>query len=573
MKRTHNCGELRKDDVGSDVSLAGWVDSLRHHGKVAFINLRDRYGLIQVVVKDKALLGKIKEVGHEWVLGIKGKIVRRPEGMDNPDLPTGEIDVAVKEVSILSKSKVPPFVITDEVKAKDELRLRYRYLDLRRYPMQETIIFKSHVTHAIREYLHEQDFVDIETPILGRSTPEGARDFLVPSRLNPGKFYSLTQSPQIYKQLLIIAGFNRYFQLPKCLRDEDQRKDRQLEHTQIDIEMAFINEENIFKIVEELMRYIFKKTLHIDITVPFERMYYKDALEKYGSDKPDTRYNILLKDISEIAKQSEFRVFRDAEVVKCIVWEANLSRKEIGELEVVAKGYQMGLAWLKYIDGSFSGAIAKYFNEELLEKFKLATDCTLLFVAGEFKKASVALGGVRNKLIEKYLPQKPKEFNFLWVTDFPMFEREEETNQLVPSHHVFVMPKDPKMLDSDPEAAIGKLYDLVLNGVELGSGSIRVHIRELQEKIMETIGFDKKRRERNFGCLLEALDYGAPPHGGIALGLDRIVMVMLGRKNIQDVIAFPKTLTGLGLLEGIPSEVEKEQLDEAHIKVKTNGKT
>lgn len=580
---THNCGELRVKDVGTTVKLVGWVDSIRHYGKIAFINLRDRYGITQVVVKNIALIEVVKKIGHEWVISITGTVLSRPEGMANPKLLTGDIDVEVTQVDIISQSNVPPFVITDDTKAKDELRLRYRYLDLRRHLMQYAIIFKSHLYHAVREYLHGFGFVDVETPILGRSTPEGARDFLVPSRLQPGKFYSLVQSPQIYKQLLMIAGFDKYYQLARCLRDEDQRKDRQLEFTQLDIEMAFVEEDDILELIEGLMKYVFKKLLNIEIATPFKRMQYKVAIEKYGSDKPDIRYDILLQDVTEVAKKSEFQKFK--EKVKCLKFERELSRKEIDELETIVKGYGMELYWIKYTNGNFSGPICKFFTNELLEELKSlvisesSSAFVLLFTTGNEPRVSLALGGVRNALIAKFSEESgdlisnqetdmKKNYEFMWVIDFPMFERDENTNQLMPSHHVFVMPKDPKQLENKPENAIGKLYDLVLNGVELGTGSIRVHNRELQEKIMEIIGFDKENRGKNFGCLLEALEYGAPPHGGIALGLDRLIMTMLEKKSIQDVIAFPKTLTGLGLLEGIPSEVEPAQLDEVHIKVK-----
>ncbi len=577
--RTHSCGELRKANVGVQVGLAGWVSSIRHHGKVAFINLRDRYGITQILIKNDKLLDKIRELGHEWVILANGKVLARPKGMGNPDLPTGEIDVEASEIEVLSRSKVPPFVITDEASAKEELRLKYRYLDLRRYQMQKTLIFKSKLYQTTREYLHNQGFVNIETPILGRSTPEGARDFLVPSRLHPGSFYSLVQSPQIYKQLLMIAGFDKYYQLARCLRDEDQRKDRQLEHTQLDLELAFINEENVFELIEGLMKHVFMKLLNVQLDIPFKRMQYKEAIEKYGTEKPDIRYNLLLTDVSQIAKKSEFKIFKEAEAVKCIKWGGALSRKELEELDIVVKGYGLRLSWLKYKDKSFSGPICSFFSQELLKEFSVGNSDlseTLLFVAGNELRASLALGGVRNWLIEKYLSPKnvgadrgvrPKKYKFVWVTDFPMFERDETTGQIVPSHHTFVMPKEPKQLNN-PESAIGRLYDLVLNGIELGSGSIRVHTRELQEKIMQIVGFNKEQRERNFGCLLEALEYGAPPHGGIALGLDRLAMTILNKKSIQDVIAFPKTLTGIGLLEGIPSEVNPAQLNEVHIKVK-----
>ncbi len=572
--RTHSCGEIRKADVGAEVRLAGWVDSIRHHGKVGFINLRDRYGITQILVKDDKLLNKIRELGHEWIIGVNGKVLARPKGMENPDLPTGEVDVEANEIEVISRSEIPPFVITDEARAKEELRLKYRYLDLRRHPMQEALIFKSELYQAIREYLHSRSFVNIETPILGRSTPEGARDFLVPSRLHPGKFYSLVQSPQIYKQLLMIAGFDRYYQFARCLRDEDQRKDRQPEHTQLDLELAFIDEESIFELVEGLMKHIFANLLGMELVIPFKRMQYNEALEKYGTEKPDIRYELFLSDVSQIAKKSEFKVFKEAEAIKCVKWKGDLSRKELEELDNVVKGYGLRLSWLKYKEGSFSGPICKFFSAELLKELEVEDKdaCSLLFVAGNENRASLALGGVRNWLIEKYLPQR-KEYRFIWIIDFPMFERDETTGEIVPSHHTFVMPKNPKQLEDKPESVIGKLYDLVLNGVELGSGSIRVHNRDLQEKIMKIIGFNEEQRERNFGCLLEALEYGAPPHGGIALGLDRLAMTILNKKSIQDVIAFPKTLTGVGLLEGIPSEVDDAQLNEVHIKVKSQNST
>jgi aspartyl-tRNA synthetase len=564
---THSCGELRKRDIGKTVKLAGWVDSIRYHGKVVFINLRDRYGITQIVVRDEQHLNITKKIGHEWVITVNGKVLARPKGMENPNLSTGEIDVEAVQIEIISPSKVPPFVIVDDVKAKDELRLKYRYLDLRRPLMQKALMFKSQLCHEVRSYLHKQGFIDIETPILGRSTPEGARDFLVPSRLHPGKFYSLVQSPQIYKQLLMIAGFEKYYQIAKCLRDEDQRKDRQIEHTQIDIEVSFVDEEEIFGLIEGLMKHIFKKLLNIELNPPFDRLTYKDAIRKYGTDKPDVRYELFIEDVTRIAKKSSFQIFEKSEKVWCIVVDKLLTRKEIDGLTTIARGYGVGLSWLKYADNTFSGPLVKFFTQDSLKDLIGKRQvCTLLFTAGE-ERALFALGGIRNELIANHVPPK-KEYKFVWITDFPIFERDKNTGEIVPNHHIFVMPKDLTQLEGNPELIIGKLYDLVLNGVELGSGSIRVHTRELQERLMKIIGIDGERREQNFGCLLSALEYGAPPHGGIALGLDRIAMSMLNTNSIQNVIAFPKTLTGLGLLEGIPSEVEKEQLDEVHLKIK-----
>lgn len=567
--RTHNCGELRKTDEGTVVKLIGWVASMRHHGKVGFINLRDRYGLTQIVVKEDNLLEKIKTIGNEWVISVNGKVVLRPEGMKNPAISTGEIDVETETIDVVSGSVVPPFVITDEAKAKDELRLEYRWLDLRRRPMQDAMIFKSKLIHSISEYLQNQDFVSVETPILGRSTPEGARDFLVPSRIHPGKFYSLVQSPQIYKQLLMIAGFDKYYQFARCMRDEDQRKDRQLEFTQLDIEMSFIEEVDIFNLIEGLMKYMFKKLLNIELKTPFERISYNYSLETYGTEKPDLRYELHLKDVTELCHKTDFNIFKSAEAVKCLILEEDVSRKTIEEYESVVKNYGMGLAWLKYVDSKASGTAAKFFNADMIEELKLKGNSVILFVAGERKRVSEALGGIRTHIINSQISPKPAEYKFLWVTDFPMFDRDAETKKLVTSHHAFVTPKDPAMMESNPDATIGKLYDLVLNGVELGSGSIRPHTRELQEKILKTIGMDKESQEANFGCLLRALEYGAPPHGGIALGIDRFAAILLGMSSIQDVLAFPKTLSGVGLLEGIPSEVTEDQLDELHIKIKT----
>lgn len=570
--RTYNCGELRKKDEGADVKLIGWVATLRHHGKVAFINLRDRYGITQIVVKEEKLLEEINAVGSEWIISVDGKVVLRPQGMENKDLSTGEIDVEANKVEVISRSKVPIFVITDEVKAKEDLRLKYRYLDLRRPTMQKAIILKSKLEHEIRAYLHQQDFVSVETPILGKATPEGARDFLVPSRLHPGKFYSLVQSPQIYKQLLMVAAFDKYYQFARCFRDEDLRKDRQLEHTQLDIECSFVTEEDIFNLMEGLMQKLLKKVMNIDLTIPFKRMTYYTAIESYGSDKPDIRYGLKLQDVTELSKTSDFNIFKSSEAIKCIVWDGDLSRKVIDELTNVAKEYTMGLFWLKYNNATLSGPLAKFFTPEAFAGMSLPQNAVILFSAGEKKRVCETLGGIRNALIKTQLASKPNEYEFLWVTDFPMFEINPETQTIAPAHHIFTMPKNPEALEREPLSTIGRLYDLVLNGVELCSGSIRVHKRELQEKLLEIIGSDKESREKNFGFLLEALEYGAPPHGGIAMGFDRFVTLLLGEESIHNVIAFPKTLAGIGLLEEIPSEIPEAQLDELHIKIKEKNK-
>ncbi|MFA5031575.1 MAG: aspartate--tRNA ligase [bacterium] len=574
--RTHNCGELRKENENNTVKLAGWVEGLRLHGKVAFINLRDRYGITQVVVKEDSLLEEIKAIGNEWVIAVTGKVVSRPTGMENLKMDTGQIDVEAEKIEILSNSAVPPFVITDEITAKDELRLKYRYLDLRRISMQKAIIFKSKLMYLISEHLQSQDFINVETPLLGRSTPEGARDFLVPSRIHKGKFYSLVQSPQIYKQLLMIAGFEKYYQFARCMRDEDQRKDRQPEFTQLDIELSFIDEEEIFVLIEKLMQYVFSKLCNIQLNIPLRRMTYNEALETYGSDKPDLRYELYLKDVTELCHKTDFNIFKSAQAVKCLFFETDVSRKMIAEFENVAKGYGMGLGWLKYADNTFSGSVAKFFNPEALKELENLTGSkpgSLLFVAGERKRANEALGGIRNYIINNYLLQRPGQYEFTWITDFPMFDRDAVTKKLVTAHHAFVTPKDETNMESNPDATIGRLYDLVLNGVELGSGSIRPHTRELQEKILGVVGMDAESREANFGCLLKALEYGAPPHGGIALGVDRFTAILLGMNSIQDVIAFPKTLSGVGLLEDIPSEATEAQLEELSIKIKKDEQT
>lgn len=568
-KRTHTCGELTEADVGKRVTLMGWIDSLRDHGAILFLNLRDRYGITQIVIKDEKLKAKARRFGHESVISAKGEVVRRPKGMENPKLSTGKIDVVATEINLISKSKVPPFVITDEVKAKDELRLKYRYLDLRRRPMQEAIIFRSQATQVVRNYLNSMGFLEIETPILAKSTPEGARDFLVPSRIHPCKFYALAQSPQLYKQVLMIAGFDRYYQLAKCFRDEDQRGDRQPEHTQIDIEMSFVTEEDIFEVVEGLMKELFKKTLDVEIKTPFKQITYKEAMENYGTDKPDTRFGLLIKDVTKIAKRGEYRIFNDAPMIKSLVWNGILTRKELDEVEKIVKSYGgKGISWMKFENGNLGGGISKFFNQnvlyELREKLGLASPSTILFTAGGWKDSLLALGGLRAHFIERLTPSC--KFEFVWVRDFPLFEFSEEEQRLVPSHHIFTMPKEPASLDNDPSLAIARHYDLVLNGTELGSGSIRIHTRELQEKVMKIIGLSDKEMEEQFGFLLDALEYGAPPHGGIALGLERLLAVMKGLKNIQEVIPFPKTLTGTGLLEDIPSEVDGDRLKELHIK-------
>jgi len=565
-KRTHTCGELRKSHIGKRVTLLGWISSLRDHGGIFFINLRDRYGVTQVVVDKRELIDRVKRWRSEFIIEVTGEVRERPPDAINPNMATGEIEVLADDVHLLAEAKVPPFVIADDVKARPELRLRYRYLDLRRPAVQRNIILRATVVREIRKYLDQHGFIEIETPILAKSTPEGARDFLVPSRNFPGKFYALAQSPQLYKQLLMVAGFDRYYQLAKCLRDEDPRKDRQPEFTQVDLEMSFVTEDDVFELVEGLMSHLWNTVLGVELESPFVRMTYREAMERFGTDKPDMRFGYELRDVTPIAKASDFRIFKQADKVVALLWRDELSRKEIEELETVAKEAGVGgLVFMRVKDGTIAGGVSKYFTEELqkglLKLLDVRGNGTILMTAGDWKPTLEAMGAVRSKLIERLEP--PNEYKFVWVTDFPIVEKTDTGYE--PVHHIFSMPK--KLDFEHPENMVGHVYDLVLNGVELGSGSIRAHKREIQEKLLEIIGLTKQQMEERFGFLLEALEYGAPPHGGIALGLERLVGEMVGDRHIPNFIAFPKTTTGLGLMEGIPGEVTPEQLRELHIKI------
>lgn len=566
--RTHTCGELRNKDYKKSVLLQGWIDAIRDHGKMLFISLRDRYGITQVVVDDEKLIENVKGLGAEYVVEIKGTVRERPSGMKNQDIETGGIEVVASRIKLLSSSKVPPFVIKDPVMAKDELRLKYRFLDLRRPSMQRKLVMRSKVINTIRNYLSENNFIEVETPCLTRTTTEGARNFLVPSRNFPGKFYSLAQSPQIYKQLLMIAGIDRYFQFARCFRDEDQRADRQPEHTQIDLEMSFADDKDVMGIVERMIQSVFKDVLGIRIKKPFERITYKNALEKYGSDKPDTRFEMFITDITEIAKRSDFRIFKEAKFIKALTLPL-LSRKMIDELSDFAdKYYGTKISYISFKE-PLSGNIAKFFPKELIDELKstlpIDTEKTVVFCAGNWKRTLETLGAIRNRInIENTTKD---EYKLLWVTDFPLFEYDDESDTWLPCHHIFTMPNTDNF--KDPSKIIGKQYDLVLNGVELGSGSIRIHRRDLQEKMMEIGNISKDKRSREYEFLLSALEYGAPPHGGIAIGLDRLLMILLNEESIQEVIPFPKTTTGFGLMENVPSEIDEEKLRELGIGIKS----
>jgi len=569
--RDVTCGELRAKDSGKNVTLAGWVRKIRDHGEIIFIDLWDRYGITQVVFSpdNSELREKAKKLGLEWVIRVKGKVEKRPKEMVNPEIETGEIELLVEEFEILNKSKVPPFVVKEDLTAEWELRLKYRYLDMRRNTVMNGFILRHKLIQKVREYLTIKGFLELETPILAKSTPEGARDFYVPSRLQPGNFYSLAQSPQLYKQILMVAGYDRYYQFARCFRDEDMRGDRQLEHTQIDIEMAYAECEDIYELGEGLMCYIVEKTLGERPSTPFPRMPYKESIEKYGTDKPDLRNPLVIKDYTDIAKSGEYGIFIKNEVTEGIKIKRLFSRKELNELEEFMKNAgAKGLLYIMNERGNFRTPIAKYF--ENLEDFGVSREETLFLISGKKKEVLEFLSALRIKLGKRYNLQS-EDWRFLWVTNFPIFEWNDEDEIWTPSHHIFTQPDgDLDNIEKNPGSVIGKLYDLVLNGVELGSGSIRNHDPEVQKRLFRVIGISDKEAEERFGFLLKALSYGAPPHGGIALGFDRICMLLAGLDSIAEVITFPKTLTGLGLMEGSPSPISSEDLKELKIDIKKN---
>ncbi len=582
LKRTVTCGDLRLQNEGQEVILNGWVHRHRDHGGIKFIDLRDRYGITQVVVdadSQDELKRVSQELKFEYCIAVRGIVRARPKSMINPKMATGEIEIKATEIKILSRCEVLPFMIDEKSDAREELRLKYRFLDLRSFSMQRKIKLRHEVAFATREYLISRGFYEIETPTLIKSTPEGARDFLVPARLFPGKFYALPQSPQLFKQILMVSGFDRYFQIAHCFRDEDARGDRQPEHTQIDIEMSFVSKEDVFEVVEGLFKYIFKKTLNTEIEIPFQRLPYNEALNRYGSDKPDLRFGIELQDFSPYVEKGEFNVFKkvleSGGIVKALVAPgcANFSRKEIEELEEAAIVYgAKGLAWMKVTEGKLEGGISKFYQKnasEIINGLRAKDGDLILMVGTEWLKACNSLGAVRNELGKKLNLIPKGSFKFCWVTDFPLFEWNEEENRWEAAHHMFTMPQEqdiPK-LESDPGSVKGDLYDLVCNGVELASGSIRIHDPELQKRIFRIVGFSEEEAKKRFGFLLDAFKYGPPPHGGIAPGLDRLVMLMAGENTIREVIAFPKNTQGISLMDGTPSEVDPKQLEELHIKI------
>jgi len=611
MKRTVKCGDLRKTDEGKKVTLNGWVNRKRDHGGISFINLRDRYGITQTVVDPGAFPGGAvpadlaqitAELRNEFCLAIEGTVRSRPDSMINSDMPTGEIEVVVEKIVILSRCKDLPFKIEDETSAREELRLKYRYLDLRSTAMQKRIKLRNDVIFAIREHMVGQGFFEIETPTFCRSTPEGARDYLVPSRLYPGKFYALPQSPQIFKQILMVSGFDKYFQMARCYRDEDSRGDRQPEFTQLDLEMSFVGRDDVLSTIESVFGYAFRKTLNIELPATFKRLAYVQAMENYGTDKPDTRFEILMKDFSPWVAAGEFQPFKDALAsgeadkaaaaakglsvkgggVKVLVAPGKIgdktieySRKQIDALEAAAKIYKAkGLAWMKVgLDGALEGGVSKYFTAQAADITKSlgATPGDLILIVADRSRdiANTALGAVRSKLGRDLDLCDPKRFEFVWIVDFPLFEFNEDRNQWQPTHHMFSFPQEKyhATLEADPGAVHGDLYDLVLNGFELASGSIRIHDSELQKRIFKIIGFDPADAEQKFGFLTGAFEYGPPPHGGIAAGIDRLVMLMAGEISIKEVIAFPKNSFAEGLMDDCPSMVSQEQLKELHLSI------
>jgi aspartyl-tRNA synthetase len=583
-KRSHTCGQLRKSNVGVTINLNGWVNSVRLHGQVVFVDLRDRYGKTQIVFDADSFSGDfeaVKKLSMEDVLSIQGAVRDRSESAVNTNMATGEIEVAVTDYIMLNEAAPLPFVLSDRDNAEENLRLKYRYLELRMEELQQNILIRHETYQAVRSYLSGLEFVEIETPVLMKSTPEGARDYLVPSRIHQGKFYALPQSPQIYKQILMIANYDRYFQIVKCFRDEDLRADRQPEFTQIDIEMSFIDEEDIFAHMEGLTRHVFKSIRGIDLPDPFPRLTYADAMETYGSDKPDLRYGMQLQDVKDFTDASDFNAFKSAEKVKGIIIEggAKYSRKNIDELTDFVKKYKAkGLAWMKGEKGTFIGGISKFFSENLqktmFEKLSV-NDGDILFMIGDDSSVTLnALGHLRVEIAKREALTNKDDFKPVWVTEFPMFEYDKDADRFIAMHHPFTAPResDIEMLESDPSNTLSRGYDLTLNGYEIAGGSIRIHSPKVQEKIFSLLGLSREEAVEKFGFLVEALTYGAPPHGGIAFGFDRLVMLLAGTENIRDVIAFPKTTSATSLMDESPNNVSANQLDELGIQIKESKK-
>ena len=577
MKRTHNNGDLRLSDAGSEVTLVGWVSRRRNLGSLVFIDLRDRSGIVQITC-DETVAEQVREVRNEYILQVEGKVVQRQD--KNPKMATGEIEVYARQITVINTAETTPMIIADQTDALEDTRLKYRYLDLRRAPLQKNLMLRHQVALLTRNYLSERGFIEVETPILCKSTPEGARDYLVPSRISKGKFYALPQSPQIYKQLLMIGGLERYFQIARCFRDEDLRADRQPEFTQIDIEMSFVDEQQIWEVVEGLMQQIFRTVRQVELPAQFPRMTYRECMARYGSDKPDLRFGMEIQDVSALFAQTEFTVFRNvlAEekgMVGALVAQgaaSRFSRKEIDKLQEYVRIYgAKALAWLKLSDGQLSGSIAKGISDQekeaLKQQLKLSDGDLVFMIADTAKIAQTSLGALRVKLGHELQLIDENQFCFLWVTDFPMFEYSEEQERYVAAHHPFTCPnlEDVDKLLTDPENCYSRAYDLVLNGYELLSGSIRIHDQQVQKKVFEAIGMTMEEAQEKFGFFIEAFRYGTPPHGGVGIGLERLIMILAQTENIRDVVAFPKTASASDLMSEAPNSVDEKQLKELHI--------
>ncbi|HEN8953326.1 TPA: aspartate--tRNA ligase [Streptococcus agalactiae] len=580
MKRSMYAGRVRSEHIGTSITLKGWVGRRRDLGGLIFIDLRDREGIMQLVINPEevsaSVMATAESLRSEFVIEVSGVVTAREQANDN--LPTGEVELKVQELSVLNTSKTTPFEIKDGIEANDDTRMRYRYLDLRRPEMLENFKLRAKVTHSIRNYLDNLEFIDVETPMLTKSTPEGARDYLVPSRVNQGHFYALPQSPQITKQLLMNAGFDRYYQIVKCFRDEDLRGDRQPEFTQVDLETSFLSDQEIQDIVEGMIAKVMKDTKGLEVSLPFPRMAYDDAMNNYGSDKPDTRFDMLLQDLTEIVKEVDFKVFSEASVVKAIVVKDKAdkySRKNIDKLTEVAKQYgAKGLAWLKYADNTISGPVAKFLTAiegRLTEALQLENNDLILFVADSLEVANETLGALRTRIAKELELIDYSKFNFLWVVDWPMFEWSEEEGRYMSAHHPFTLPtaETAHELEGDLAKVRAVAYDIVLNGYELGGGSLRINQKDTQERMFKALGFSAESAQEQFSFLLEAMDYGFPPHGGLAIGLDRFVMLLAGKDNIREVIAFPKNNKASDPMTQAPSLVSEQQLEELSLTVES----
>jgi aspartyl-tRNA synthetase len=581
LKRTHNCNELRLNHLNKEVVLNGWVHSRRDHGGIIFIDLRDRFGFTQVVFDpkfDKKSHEDAEHLRREDVIAVKGTVLKRTEGMTNEKLDTGEIEVYIKNLEILSKADTPPIEVDDRIIAGDELRLKYRYLDLRRPAMQKNLLFRHNALKSARDYFNKNNFLEIETPFLIKSTPEGARDYLVPSRVNAGKFYALPQSPQLYKQILMISGVDKYFQVARCLRDEDLRADRQPEHTQLDFEMSFVDSNDIMNFVEGLICHMFKELKNIELTKPFKRLTYEESMEKYATDKPDLRYGLELIDVTDVVKNCNFQVFNtvieNKGIIKCINPEFDFKRKEIDSLiDFCIKNGSKGMAWMRVTNEGLESNIAKFFSDEIQKELLSITNAkpgsVLMFIADEKNKANKIINELRQELAKRMNLIKEDDYKFCWVTDFPLFAWNEDEDRWEPEHNMFSMPKKEhlKYLDTNPELVRGDLFDIALNGTEIASGAIRIHDPKIQQKIMNMIGISNEEANEKFGFLLEAYKYGAPVHGGMGIGFDRLLALMLGTNDIREVIAFPKNKNAQCPMDNSPGNVSKVQLKELHIKL------